>query len=58
MSDHEKNLLDLADKCSISPMGMVSFFHLPMAVVESDRKPILALKFGPAVGNLAVAVVM
>ena len=53
-----ENLLDLAERCSMSPIGMVRAFQRPMAVVESDRNPILALKSGPLVGNFAVAVVM
>ena len=58
ISDHKKKRLDLADRCSTSPIGIVSAFHRPIAVVESDRKPIFAVKSGPLVGNFAVAVVM
>ena len=56
ISDHEKKHLNLADRCSMSPIGIVSAFHRPIAVVESDRNPSFALKSGPLVGNFAVAV--
>ena len=55
MSAHEKNRLDLAERCSMSPMGIERAFQCPIAVVESDRNPIFALKLGPLVGNFAVA---
>ena len=56
MSAHEKKRLDLADRCSMSQIGIVRAFQRPIAVVESDRNPIFALKSGPLVGNFAVAV--